>query len=469
MKNGRMTSEKVLLSLLCLIAVIFAGCGAKEAEEEGMLPPQTGQSIEGDAAAAEEEPETVFSESQDGEVSGVSVDQGQENIESEAEENSESKGEELWRAQIRHYYGGVLSQIIAAWQLPDGELDTSSLDAGFGQMRDNHFAVTDIDGDGREELIVSYVNANMAGMVEIIYDYDPVLGELKREFTWFPALTYYDNGIIKAEASHNHSQGEFWPFALYRYEPDSDSYVEIGYVTTWDKEFSSEWYEGQSFPDELDIDGDGTVFYIREGGDDSIDYENFKYDQADFDKWYDSLLGGANEVSINYQPMEYESFADFTPDYLKLLAEEAGKERTDTEVDLGLLVFGEEHFLDVSKKLLSEKYDVVLTQPDAAFEEYMVGTLEGRDIFSFEHLNAGVLDYHGEKVEDVTIFGLYPGISVDGAWEKLKAYGFYASPYGEVENCLITGEGFGNISVWFSEEEGKVTQIALHPYCAFAG
>lgn len=469
MKSGIIKSRKTLLALLCANALIFAGCGAEE--EESAAPLRKEQSEEEDAVVSTEEQKEVPSEShaQDEEVSGAVVDQKQEEIAAKPEEAPSEKGEELWRAQIRHYYGGILSQIIGVRQLPDGELDTSSLDAGFGKMRDNHFAVIDIDGDGREELIVSYVNATMAGMMEIIYDYDPVLGELKQEFTQFPALTYYDNGIIKAEASHNHSQGEFWPFALYQYDSDSDSYVEIGYVSSWDKEIADEWYEGQPFPDELDVDGDGTVFNIRDMGGNSGDYEDFKYNQADYEEWIQSFIGGAKELSIEYQPMEYESFADFTPAYLKLLADEAGKERTDTASDLGLLILNEDHFLDAAQNLLAENYDVKLEQPEPNFEEWTIGLKDGNEVFSFEALNAGHIGYAEEKVEDVTIFGIYPGISVDGAWEKLKAYGFYASSYPEVENCLITGEGFGNVSIWFSAEDNKVTQITVGPYCAFAG
>lgn len=84
-------------------------------------------------------------------------------------------------------------------------------------------------------------------------------------------------------------------------------------------------------------------------------------------------------------------------------------------------------------------------------------------------LDGGNIGYRGEKLEDVTIFGIYPGISVDGAWEKLQAYGFYAASYPEVENCLVTGDGFGNISIWFSAEDNVVTDITVRPYCAFAG
>lgn len=473
MGGDRTKKRKILLALLCVGMVVFAGCGAKE-EDASRL--QAGGSAE-EEVLSREEPGTVDEgEQEDKTEEGGREDEAEEQQDDREEEGRRdgreeqgSRSGELWRAQTRHYYGGILSQIIAAWQLPDGELDTSALETGGGEMEKNYFAVTDIDGDGREELIVNYVNAIMAGMMVVIYDYDPVLGELKRELTEFPALTFYDNGVIKAEASHNHTQGEFWPFVLYQYEPGSDSYVEIGGVTAWDKEIAAVSYEGQPFPDELDADGDGTVFAIWGGAESSGGSAEYKYDQADYEEWIQSAIGGAKELSIEYLPMKYESFADFVPSYLKLLADEAGKGRTDTASDLGLLILNEEHFLDAAKELLAEEYGVKLEQPEPDFEEWTVGLKDKDEVFSFEALNAGHIGYEGEKVEDVTIFGIYPGISVDAAWEKLKAYGFYASSYGEVENCLITGEGFGNVSIWFSAEDDKVTQITAGPYCAFAG
>ena len=157
---------------------------------------------------------------------------------------------------------------------------------------------------------------------------------------------------------------------------------------------------------------------------------------------------------IDHLPMEYGSFADLTPAYLRMIADGTGRSRTDAEADLGLLILKEEEregefYLDAAERLLSERYGVEIRQPYEDFEDQKNGFWEGQEVFAFTHLDAGVLDYHGGQVEDVTIFGLYPGISADSAWEKLTAYGFYASPYGETENCLITGDGFGNISVWF--------------------
>lgn len=463
--------------LLCAAVMALTGCSGRPE-----TPENTGKMDE-ESAAEEQAAQKVEDVSTDAtDVSKAGEESSSDSADAKNLENVDGEGLEtnqtLYEARVRHQYGGILSQIIAAWQLPDGELDTSALSDGFGKMADNHFAVTDIDGDGREELIVSYSNAIMAGMMEIIYDYDPVLGVLKRELTEWPALTYYDNGIIKAEASHNHSRGEFWPYALYQYQADTDAYLQIGEVSSWDKEFAAEWNDGQPFPDELDTDGDGTLFCIKKEGEGEFyhrDYEDFKYDQADVNEWFGGYIAGAptdaKEIFIDYQPMEYESFEDFTPAYLRMIAKEAGQERTDTASDLGLLILkdDEEHFLNAAKKLLTEQYGVAIEQPEENFEEYTVGLLDGKERFSFTMLDAGNLCYLGEKVEDVTIFGIYPGISMDGAWEKLKAYGFYAAAYPEVENCLVTGEGFGNISIWFSTEDNKVTDITVRPYCAFAG
>lgn len=463
--------------LLCMAVMALTGCGG------GTETPENIGKMDEESAKEEQAAQKAEDVSADAtDVSKAGEESRSDSVDARNPKNVDGEGVEtnqaLYEARIRHQYGGILSQIIAAWQLPDGELDTSSLNDGFGKMADNHFAVTDIDGDGREELIVRYTNACLAGMMEIIYDYDPASGALKRELTVWPSLTYYNNGIIKVEASHNDSRGEFWPYALYQYQANTDAYLQIGEVSSWDKELVAEWNDGQPFPDKLDTDGDGTLFCIKKEGEGEFyrrDYEDFKYDQADVDEWFGGYIAGAptnaKEISIDYQPLEYESFADFTPAYLRMIAENANRERTDTDADLGLLILrdDEEHYLNMAKKLLTEQYGVTIEQPEENYEEYTVGLLDGNERFSFTMLDTGDLCYLGEKVEDVTIFGIYPGISVDGAWEKLQSYGFYASPYGEIENCLITGEGFGNIEIWFDAEDGKVTTITVRPFCAFAG
>ena len=86
----------------------------------------------------------------------------------------------------------------------------------------------DIDGDGEEELIIRYVSGPMAGMREVIYSFSG--GDfLMEEFSEFPALVYYDNGFIRADASHNQGDDtDGWPYVMYQYMGESDSYKEVG-------------------------------------------------------------------------------------------------------------------------------------------------------------------------------------------------------------------------------------------------
>lgn len=464
MGKKRIERKRALtVAFLCSGIIVWNGCGLEESasKDAETVEEEQAEQIQGEdteAQAEETENPTL------GEESVPDSADAKEEEKSDSEEENAEKPQTLQEAQIRHYYSGVLSQLIAAGQLPYlGEVHPLFEDR---DMSTNLFAVTDIDGDGREELIVCYLNGGMAGTFEVVYGYDPIAGELKQEFCYYPTFTYYDNGIICASWSHNPRMAEFWPIDVYQYDSESDSYMTVGTVDTLEREICERWY-GKPFPEELDTDGDGVLYRIDNTWSD--EYEDYKYNQADFEEWFGVYTEGAMTISIDYQPIEYESFADFTPTYLKRLAHEAGRERTDTASDLGLLILNEAHFLDAAKTLLSEKYDVVMEQPEENFEEYTVGTVSGKEVFTFTALDAGDLSYSGEKLDDVTIFGIYPGISVDGAWEKLKAYGFYASPYGEVENCLITGEGFGNVSIWFSAEDGVVTEITVRPYCAFAG
>ncbi len=477
--NRKTGNRKRGIALLFSVGVmLFTGCGGKQAEEGRIQPEQTEKQAGEEQIQTEQQPEEKRTPSeQAGQLSEgngtapaeAPVPEGEgvpdsADVEDAAEADGENAGEtlSLYEAQVRHYYSGILSRLIAAWQLPDGGIYYS---ADHDEMEENQFAVVDIDRDGREELLIKWTNTITAGEFQAIYDYNPADGEVKLEFRETPSLIFYDNGVIKAEWLHNQvPPTDFWPFTLYQYEPESDSYVEAGSVSAWDKV-----EEGWDFPDERDVDGDGRVYEIEKPGEEYSDYEGFKYNQADFDEWFGGLTEGAKEVSVDYQPIAYESFADFTPTYLKLRADEAGEERTDTASDLGLLILQEEHFSDAAKTLLSEKYEVELNQPEPDyFQEWTVGFKDGKQVFSFDGLHTGQISYKGEQIEDVTIFGIYPGISVDEAWEKLKAYGFYASPYEEAGNCLITGEGFGNVGIWFSAEDNIVTEITAGPYCAVA-
>ena len=64
------------------------------------------------------------------------------------------------------------------------------------------YDIADVDGDGYEELYLVQDGGYMAAMVALILDGQG--GKLRAELSEFPTLTAYDNGCIRADASHNH-------------------------------------------------------------------------------------------------------------------------------------------------------------------------------------------------------------------------------------------------------------------------
>lgn len=122
------------------------------------------------------------------------------------------------------------------------------------------------------------------------------------------AVVYFDNGIVKADASHNHSLSEkIWPYTLYKYNVEKDSYDVIAQVDAWDKSFADKDSEGNAFPDEVDKDGDQTVYYIMEADEqehkEAVDGE--KYEQ-----WYESNRNGAGTVTVTYMELTEENISN---------------------------------------------------------------------------------------------------------------------------------------------------------------
>ncbi|MCI8597751.1 MAG: hypothetical protein HFJ10_04830 [Lachnospiraceae bacterium] len=266
--------KKIGFVLALIVAVMFAGCKKSNQDSQN------------------EEAELVQDLSQDTQL---------------AEEETDPREEEA--AEARVFYLEVLNRLLVQKQWPDG---TEVYFDGFGSMEDNHFAIFDVDQDGREELMLQYTTTSMAGMTEAIYDYDGELKELREEFLQFPMTTYYGNGVIKVGFSHNQGFGpDFWPFFLYQYQADTDDYTCVGLVDTWDKSYYPEAYLGGEpvpFPEEADTDGDGILYYLS----DSEEYQlEDPVNKGEYEEWVTSHVGEAGEMEIPWLPLSEESFAQF--------------------------------------------------------------------------------------------------------------------------------------------------------------
>ena len=200
-------------------------------------------------------------------------------------------------------YTAALENLIQNHILPDGT------DAGtqYGDMAENKFDVCDVDNDGREELLLFYSTTSEGGWAGFVLGYDTEIKKLQTELRESTLLKFYDNGIIKAKWGHNQRLGgDFWPYSLYQYAPDSDSYVFVGMVDAWDKNYPGEDNHKDLFPSDIDKSGTGFVYYIME----DRQYDNtHPVDESEYNEWINGYIGNASEIQIRYMDLTEENIS----------------------------------------------------------------------------------------------------------------------------------------------------------------
>lgn len=297
-----MKNKYFVAFMIAVLMLASMGCAKGEEGENGMQPiiiepiGETDQREDGtEAEGQSSEDGTDEAEEQADEVKDQ-VEATKTETPVSAEDVKTSQGEDF--DPVNEAYYSVLEKLYKTYTLPDGT------QLGYDEITDlswNKFAIYDIDGDGREELIVLWTTTYTAGMAGIVYGFDSASGTVKEELYEYPSQTFYDNGVVKAELSHNHGMAgeieDFWPYTFYRYDKNSDTYVVAAEVDAWNKAYYETDYNDKPFPDELDADGDGILYKVIAGEDEKlIDLEEYK-------KWCESIIGGAQKVEIPFVEM----------------------------------------------------------------------------------------------------------------------------------------------------------------------
>lgn len=200
-------------------------------------------------------------------------------------------------------YAAAIEQYCRVGVFPDGQ------DGGEIPGRIS-YAVFDVDGDGQNELILRNADTFMAGMTERVFGYDESAGTFREEFSAFPALTYYDNGVIQADWSHNQGKAgdRLWPYTLYQYQAEDGRYEALGSVDGWDRALGEHMEAvGGDFPEETDADGDGYVYVLLPANWEGQYTRGSLVDGPDHENWRNHYLGGAEILKIPYQAVEVET------------------------------------------------------------------------------------------------------------------------------------------------------------------
>lgn len=189
----------------------------------------------------------------------------------------------------RKIYAATLRNLLYSNILPDGKQAEMSVGTS------SQFAVADVDADGKEELVLLYDPGVMAGAVGYIIGYDVATKEIYIQLQEFPAFAFLRNGNLKALSSHNQTWGEMWPYSLYQYLPESDSYRLSGYVHSEDKDVFERNGATERYPDKVDVSGTGTVYYV------GVDaWGTTPIDEVDYLVWLEANHGDSAELEIEY-------------------------------------------------------------------------------------------------------------------------------------------------------------------------
>ena len=210
-------------------------------------------------------------------------------------------------AAARAAYVKTLEDLLYRNTLPDGT------DYWPGDMEDNTFALADVDGDGREELVFLTRPNVYAGYRGYVLDYDADADRVRIQFDGFPSLTFYTNGALAEDDSH--AQGvwtdTFWPYTLYRYLPETDSYELTGHLSAWEKETSDRNPDSLPlFPTEKDKSGAGILYYITPAEDMGPDFHGYsteEVDQSVYLEWLEPIIGDAWPLELEYLPLTEEN------------------------------------------------------------------------------------------------------------------------------------------------------------------
>ncbi len=295
-----MNKRIMLTSVLWMLLFMLWGCQANKSEDKRMLKSTQAREETTVTTGIEN---SVQTGNETEETTPNSIEGTEEPIHTEVSLPENKGNQENVTDNRRSVYADILENIYSNQVFPDGR------DYGFDDtdIAKNKFAIYDIDGDGKEELIIQYITTITAGNIELIYDMTGDSKTVREEFSEFPALKFYDNGIVEAEWSHNQGRGgEFWPYTLYQYDQETDTYVTVGMVDAWDKSLSETDFNGDAFPEEKDLNGDGILYYIMQEA--SYDQKTI-VDMEEYKEWRDSYLGKAEQINIPYKYLTHTNIS----------------------------------------------------------------------------------------------------------------------------------------------------------------
>lgn len=332
----------------------------------------------------------------------------------------------------------------------------------------NQYCITDIDNDGIDELLVSVTQSCMADMRFVVYNYDLQKEEVQIEISEFPSPVFYENGTIEAGLSHNQGIGDaIWPYDAYRYNSQTDGYEWIGAASSWDGDLYPNGYGNESFPTDIDKDGDKIIYMVTKEDGTSVNMDN-----AEYDAWEKEIFGDKKEIDIYslWQDIKMDNYYPLTEAYIKDCIKQGDRTLSKGTTDIGSMYMSDKDTEPLKEKLESKLGTKFVPEDD--YEEYEYLNYADEECFGIVYQDGGGISYANNAVDNVTMCGVYPGMTESEAKKSIEAYGFVeeAFEYNDPENKYYkTSDAPGSFYISYEVKDGKITRVSMNSGCKFAG
>lgn len=201
----------------------------------------------------------------------------------------------------RKTYAAVLRDLLYNGVLPDYYNTLIGPDIAC------QFAIGDVNGDDEEELILLCNAPDPAESTGLVVGFSssytgngiPIYLGLQD----YPDFTFYEGGYIVSK--HPEDQGlagnVLCPYTLYSLGRGGHFYSTLANVDAWDKASFPTDKNGSPFPDELDKDGDGAIYYVSVHG---LEI----WDRAEYEAWLQTVPLD-KVIELTYLPLNEENIS----------------------------------------------------------------------------------------------------------------------------------------------------------------
>ena len=192
-------------------------------------------------------------------------------------------------------YRALLTTLLTDNVLPDGK------EVELGKPEETTFAVTDMDGDGKPELLLRLHSADTCQ--ELLYGTDAD-GFLKAELKANAEVSWFSGGVATEADEAGDYTGAFVPYTLWEYEADVDGYRCAAYVNALSRAALAAEDNEDEYPEEADTSSSGTVYYIG---------SDLPSDVTEYTAWHDTWAEGAEALTPECLPLTEENIAAVLP------------------------------------------------------------------------------------------------------------------------------------------------------------